>query len=197
MYKMNKIRYILGILVVVLSASTSFAETKVSTIYANYPISGHNIHEIRQDLLVSGLKDGHGGVFAAKTSPKFTWKYNFAKTANGCFIKSTDVEVEITYQLPEPSNYEDLNNTDKTEWTRYSTAVYQHEKGHANLSIETAKEIEWEARNILPKSSCGEVARTANMLISNILNNHEHNNLAYDTKTTHGVVQGAVFAAAQ
>jgi predicted secreted Zn-dependent protease len=194
---MNKIRIIAGILVIILSANISHAEIVVSKKYKNYPIRGNNLHEIQKSLVLHGLKDEHGGIFAAKTTPKFTWKYNFVQTANSCSLKSTDVEVEITYQLPKLSGYETLNEADKTEWLRYSAATYKHEQGHANFSIETAKEIESEAKNIPPKSNCGEIARIANMLISEILNHHERDNIAYDTQTAHGVSQGAVFASAE
>ncbi len=177
-----------------MQAGVSEAKTIIATIYANYPVSGSNIEEIKQSMLLNAMQDDHGNKFTAKTSPKFSWNYKFAENSNGCKIENTDIEVAITYQLPEIAGNVQLNDDDMQKWQKYAAATFKHEQGHAALSIETAKEIEWEATNMLPKASCGEAARTANMLIGNILNRHERNNLAYDTQTAHGVTQGAVFA---
>lgn len=192
---MNKIRYaLITVIIFALSTNSSHSETIVSTKYANYQISGNNINEIQTDLLTKGFKHKSGNIFTAETSAKFAWKYNFTKSQNGCSIKSVDVEVEIIYSLPQLVNYEDLKQDNKTEWGRYANSTYTHEQGHAKISIETAKEIEWEARNIIPKDGCGEMARAANKLISNVLKRHEYKNLAYDNETGHGTTQGAVFA---
>jgi predicted secreted Zn-dependent protease len=193
---MRRIRNIISVAaIIMLFACVSYAETKTATIYAYYPITGDNIDEIRHTLQINGLKDSENHVFTAKTTPKFTWKYNFSESAMGCSIKSTNVEVEITYQLPKLLNYDNLSASDKAEWDRYYANTYKHEQGHTQISTETAKKIEWETQNILPKSTCGETARTANLLVSNILNNHDKDNLNYDAVTNHGVQQGAVLIA--
>lgn len=186
---MSKIRILFGILTVVnLSANISYAETRVSTIYTNYPISGNNINEIKQAIQASGLKDGNRSVFVAKTSPKFVWQYNFMQSELGCSIKSVDIDVEITYQIPQLMNYDSLDKANKDQWNSYYNAAYQHENGNANLGFWIAKEMELEAKNIPPKNNCGEVARAANMMISNIFNRHERNNITYETANS--ITQG-------
>lgn len=193
---MNKIKHILYILLVIMTTTgVAYAETIISTTYAKYPVTGINIDEIKNSLLTNGIHDAYGNVFTANTNPTFAWKYKFAKSKSGCSIKSVDIEVQISYKMPELTDYKNLSDPDKAEWDRYYTATYQHEQGHAKLSLEAAKEIEWEATNIIPKESCGEMARTANMIISNIFTHHEQKNLAYDNKTGHGTTQGAMFAA--
>ena len=177
--------------------TSSHAEVRVYTHNKKYLVSGRSIAKIRQDIRYSGLKDAHGYTFAAKTTPKFTWKYKFALSDGKCFIKSVDIDVSIKYELPELDNYAELSNSDKAIWDKYSAALYKHEQGHAQYSIDAAKEIERTAVSIAPKDSCGEVGRTANMLANNIFSEHNNDNLAYDTHTNHGEEQGASLIASQ
>jgi predicted secreted Zn-dependent protease len=186
---MNKPAIIIFI-ILILQASNSYAETFIITKYKNYPIGGHNIEEIRQSLLNNGLKDAHGNIFAAETTPKFTWKYNFGQSENGCFIKSADVELQITYQLPQVSPAE-LNDKAKKEWDIYYNAIKMHEDGHAEIMREAANDLAIKLEQLPTAATCSKMAIIANLRAFAILKKQDQANVDYDLATNHGTWQGA------
>lgn len=190
--------FYMGILVILaVIAKISYAETKISTVYKNYTISGNNINDIQQAVMASSIKNAEGHGFAAKTNFNISWKYNFGETEYGCFIKSVDVDLKFTYLMPELINYTQLDAVTKNEWRRFYTATKIHEYGHVNITKDATRRIEWELSSILPKGTCEEISRTANMLANNILQNQDRANLAYDIATNHGMGQGAVLMASK
>lgn len=188
----NLIHIFYSFLAIVLFGVNSYAEVSVHYKYNGYQVAGNSLADIQKSIVNSEVRAEDGYAYTAKTTPKFIWKYNFLPANGMCSIKSVDVDVEISYYLPELSNINGLSGKDKKEWRRFYNAVYRHEKGHADLSINAAKELEWEATSVSPKPSCAEAARTANMLISFAMQRHDKEQIVYDSRTNHGTSQYAV-----
>jgi predicted secreted Zn-dependent protease len=135
--------------------------------------------------VISGQK-----VYHAKTISDVKWKFYTLKYQGKCEISQVKIWVNIQYILPRLTNKHATNEV-YSVWDKWHNQLVLHEKGHANLAINTAKKIEEKLQKIPQSKSCKKIEQKANRMGEKLLAQLKRANVTYDHKTKHGETQGA------
>ncbi len=157
-----------------------------------YDISGTTAPELRKQMNNQGPTD-HGARMSAYTSWAIKWRYDYDQTDSGCSLTNIRVYLDIVYQLPHWTNYDDGDSALQSKWESFSEHLLTHENGHADNGKGAAKEIENALQNYPEMSSCKALGDAANSAATDIINQHKEYDLSYDAETEHGHTQGARF----
>ena len=131
-----------------------------------------------------------GEIFHGYTDTYVNWNYRWDKRENYCKLHSVSTKVKITYTLPDLVNR--TNSTDlQNVWNQYYPALVEHEKGHGQIAIDAAIEIEKVLINLPAYPDCDALSTKANATANEILERYRSKHKTYDRETGHGKTQGA------
>jgi predicted secreted Zn-dependent protease len=174
----------------ILFSSLSHAEPKVIEITNEYIVIAKKPSSLWPALDSASPIKEDGKKFHAHTDTYIDWKYWWTKHSGYCKLNRVETTVKITYILPK-LKLSTRNTKVKNIWKKYFPAVVKHEKGHANIAINAAREIEVKLIKMGVYSNCDELSKKANQKAKAILNKYKPQHKAYDVKTEHGKTQGA------
>jgi len=174
----------------ILFSSLTHANPKVIEITNEYIVIAKKPSSLSQVLNDASPVKEDGKIFHAHTDTYVDWKYWWTKRSDYCKLNRVETTVQITYILPK-LDISTRNTKVKKIWKKYLPAVVKHEKGHANIAINAAKEIEVELIKMEAYRNCDELSKKANQKAKAILNKYKPQHKTYDIKTDHGKTQGA------
>ena len=169
------------------------AEPVISEEVRHYWIRGETALDLRWDMNAKGPKGRWGIPYDAYTKWQVDWRYRWWETPDSCRITSASTRVRITYTLPSWQNYDDAEAALKSRWDRYYKALYEHEKGHRDLGVRAAQEIENAILNVEPRETCSELSKDADAAAQAVLDRYIQLEKQYDRQTNHGAKTGAMF----
>lgn len=165
---------------------------KPSTVYTNF--SYYDVYLGGGKSLLSALNEAtpiiQGGIkYHGFTKWNIKWRYKWSTVLGVCRIDSVNTDLEILYTMPRIGR----QNTPIENYTKAFNAFYNslmiHEKGHANIGLLAAKEIEKELLKSAPSSDCKIVEAAANRTASGIISAYRLKDNEYDRVTNHGKSQ--------
>lgn len=169
------------------------AEPVISTVTNTYEVTGSSPREMRHSMERNRPTDGSGRRFDAYTKWDLKWTYRWKNVPGGVQIEKVQVKAFITYIMPLWQPPKDAAKELVARWQTFLRALSLHEKGHANLSLLAAKEVEKEL-NALPVQTSGDILNElANSTGKQILDKYREQEVKYDEDTNHGKKQGARF----
>jgi predicted secreted Zn-dependent protease len=171
--------------------STSIAAPRVTIQRQDYKINGSTFDEIRQAITKNAPDEVRDKNVSGLTKYDIAWNYTFDKSGKNCKIEKVTTSVVITQHLPKLENTNQLDFETQQKWNQYFSSLESHEKGHAELGIEAATEIEKEIADLRPSKTCSRLAIEANRLARTIINYYHGKNVDYDGETANGLLQGA------
>lgn len=117
-------------------------------------------------------------------------------------IVSATLRYQVVYTFPDWTDVAARSTAVQAEWTRYTAALWQHERGHAQSMTPVLDDYrgQFERLRISAQGSSGQAAETAAQRelrtqvqeVYNLLTGAAQDNIrAYDRRTNHGRGQGA------
>ncbi len=157
----------------------------------HYIIQGKTADEIRRSLNKNSTVVVRNKRYDAYTHWYVSWNIWYSNSNNRCAISKITTRTQISHTMPKlistvPSHL-------LRKWQKYYYALLDHERGHGNISLEAAHEIERNISNLLPQPNCTMLEKKANKLGQEVIRKYVAQEKTYDKETRHGAITGAVF----
>jgi predicted secreted Zn-dependent protease len=164
------------------------AESLVTTVQNEfYQVAGKSADEVRADM-----NQKRKGNYDAVTSWDIRWSFQARKEATGFNLQDVRVTVKITTLMPSWSG-EGANRDDLLLWNRYIEALQEHEQEHSDNALKIARDI-YEALNSQEtKPTLTKAQSEGNNTGYRLLEKLRKLDGDFDSRTSHGATQGAVF----
>jgi predicted secreted Zn-dependent protease len=156
-----------------------------------YDVTGNNGLAIRRQIASLGPVSPEGKRFDAYTDWKTKWDYTYDSAANGFYVSSATVSLDITFTLPRWTAPKDTDRAMLNEWKAYFAALMVHESGHSNVAWQCADKL---LNNLNRKNIFGnrtELKEFVETEGKKCLTEAKEKNLIYDKQTDNGAKQGA------
>jgi predicted secreted Zn-dependent protease len=156
-----------------------------------YQISGNDPESVRQEVQIKGPRGRDGTGYHASTQWNLKWGYRWIESASRCRISSVEVDIDVTYQLPELVNRSQLPESFLQRWDRYYQALYRHEQQHKDYGVKAAQELE---QTLLDTSlrPCSSLESDLTARAQAVLDKYQQLEHQYDVETDHGIKEGIV-----
>lgn len=168
----------------------AMAEPTVAIKRAYYTVSGNSVRELRRSMNEQKPKYVALDAF---TQWNVTWTYTWRPVDGGAVIKSVKVNTTVGITLPRwtPPSHADPKLVER--WQTYIKALTQHENGHANIGIQTAKDIEKQLSSLPIQPSNAALKEVVDGIGQRILTEARAKEKQFDEETQNGTKQGARF----
>ncbi len=160
-----------------------------------YQVYGYTAADVRKQLSDCGpLSDGDGK-FAGSTSYAINWAVSYSvATDDKCTVASAAVGLHVSQVLPQWNNSAYATTGYASRWQAFVDNLQTHENGHRDLYIDYATQLQRVLQN-LSQSNCADFMNHANSQADAILVQLRQADEAYDQRTNHGALQGAIVPA--
>jgi predicted secreted Zn-dependent protease len=154
-------------------------------------VSGSTAKELRQSLDrnrsagESPFGDGH-------TLWKVRWSYWYS-TGEQCALATLATTVEITITLPRWSPATTPPPDLAARWDAYLRDLRRHEQGHADVGRDAGRAVDRRLRELGPFTDCPQLEAAIQKAGDATILEYSRKDSAYDIRTAHGLVQGAIF----
>ena len=156
--------------------------TSMQTVY--YDVSGVTINEVRRDIARKG-PEGFWGTAATKIAYNVTTK----PTPSGCVVDTIKTSADATVRLPRWRNRHEATVETQQQVDVAFRSLDLHERGHVQISLNAARQIERTVREVPPGPTCQAVADEASRRAEAVLASSSREQQLYDSETDHGVNQ--------
>jgi predicted secreted Zn-dependent protease len=182
-------RFVIYILALSLPAVT-FAQSTVHWTTNYYAVAGATLGEIRDSLARSRPWKDKSSLDAV-TDWRIEWRYQFASSDAGCRCTSFTTKTTIAITLPRWTRPTNAAPEAITNWTRYITALRQHELGHAQIGLAAAAEQHKRIGNLGVQADCAALKKKIDSLAQQTVDDYGRRDREYDERTGHGAKEGA------
>ncbi len=186
-----KIKELFYMLLIIFLATNLFAEPEVNINKEYYYVKGFSKYEIRKDINKIRF-EMTGANYDAITKWHINWKYRWKKNNGLCKIYKVNTEVNVTIIAPKLLGKNKIDKKLLHKWEDYKKNLMNHEYGHKNFAIQTAREIENELMQI-SSPNCYTLDKKANKKAKNLMSELKIKNIEYDRRTNHGMNDRARF----
>ena len=156
--------------------------TSMQTAY--YDVAGLTLAELRRDIAKKG-PEGWWGMASTKIGYNVTTK----PTAGGCVVDTIKTSADATVRLPRWRNRHEATVDMQQQVDVAFRSLELHERGHVQISLNAARQIERTVREVPPGPTCQAVADEATRRAEAVLASSSREQQLYDSETDHGVNQ--------
>ena len=156
--------------------------TSMQTVY--YDVSGLTLAELRRDI----AKKGPEGFWGA-ASTKIAYNVTTKPMPTGCVVDVIKTSADATVRLPRWRNRHDATVDMQQQVDVAFRSLELHERGHVQISLNAARQIERTVREVPPGPTCEAVASEATRRADAVLASSSREQQLYDSETDHGVNQ--------
>lgn len=154
-----------------------------------YSVIGANLGEIRRSMEQSRpwkeLENRSG-----LTEWRIDWRFEVTPVEGGCRCSSFTTTTAITNTLPRWTPPAEAPAELKAAWTRYITALREHENGHSRLALAAAADLHKRMKAIGLAADCDRLRKRIHDLAEGVIEEHRQRERDYDRRTRHGATQG-------
>jgi predicted secreted Zn-dependent protease len=178
------------LLLVLIFPSQLNAEPIVNEKVKEYHVYFNNVDTLLSDIDKASPIRQDGSIYHAHTDTYVKWNYWWDSSEKSCTFNRVQTTVDITYTLPL------LRKSSASKqvldiWRLYYPALVQHEKGHGEIAINAAREIEKTLIQMPSYNNCDSLSQKANLKAQDILARFRPKHMDYDKITEHGKTEGA------
>ncbi len=156
----------------------------------NYQVYGDSIANLRDAIESCPLRKAIGS-YHAVTTYQVSWSYGFHVSNSVCRLSDVRVGMHINQYLPLFVPSAATPQTTASSWQQYIAVLQQHENGHVAIDTDYAKRLTAALQN-LATTDCGSIAAQASTITDSYVTMLNTANDLYDSRTNHGLTQGAV-----
>jgi len=153
---------------------------------ASVKVEYYDIHGATWDELVSQINAKGPEGWWGNAGTKISYKYRSRGTANSCVIESVTVNADSTVHLPRWVNRNEAPAKLQAYWDGVLRSLDLHERGHVQISLDSARELERTLKTIPEQPTCDGLNALAGQQAQRILNEHSRKQDRYDAETDHG-----------
>jgi len=155
-----------------------------------YSVTGASRPEIRRSINQSRpWKDAESRT--GLTQWRIEWRFEVKLTGDGCRCNSFTTTTTITNTLPRWTPPAGATAELKAAWTRFITALGEHEDGHSRQALAAAADLHKRVQELGPAADCNGLRKRINDLAERVIDEHRQRDKDYDRRTQHGATQGA------
>jgi predicted secreted Zn-dependent protease len=158
-----------------------------------YEVTGQDEKEIRNQMSRNGSTWSDGNKYDSVTSWRVTWDYGYERTPHACSADSFRANVEITTRYPKWLRADDVPSLLREKWDTYLTSLVTHETGHRDMAVEAVEDLTRTIADMPAAPTCAELDRKIRCLCHERMQKLNSEAKEYDSVTSHGYAQGAVF----
>ncbi len=188
-----KFGYLTFLVLFLLFGIESLSSPKLNEKYEYYNIYGDRAGKLREEMDKKSSARSGGQTYDAHTEWYVSWNFKYKKANNFYKITSITTDIDIDYYMPRWKNSYRGSAELRQRWDKYMRALAEHERGHKDLGVKAAREIESKIFRIKPQKSSNQLEKNANDLCQSIIAKYNQLEVDYDFRTKHGETQGAVF----
>jgi predicted secreted Zn-dependent protease len=157
---------------------TPGASTKIEY----YDVRGTTWDALAQEIQAKGPE----GQWWGKASTNISYKYTYLQAANACRIQTAHVDADSTVHLPNWANRFEGSAALQAQWDNSFRSLELHERGHVQISVQSAREMERMLKTLPEQSTCGELQAKVKAEAARIYKEHDDRQAAYDAENDHG-----------
>lgn len=155
-----------------------------------YAVSGMTLQELRQSIREKRLWKARFD-WDGMTDWQVRWQFGVVPTPGGWRCNTFSTTTTITITMPRWVPPTNAPETVKAIWQKYSTALGQHEAGHAAIALAAAAEAQKRVKEIGEGADGDSLKKQINDLAQGVVEAHRQRDREYDERTRHGTTQGA------
>lgn len=164
------------------------AKVTIDTTTNYYIVDGRTAQDIR-----ANMNEVRSGKFDAYTKWNIKWRYFYKEAKTSCAISTLDVDVLITYTMPQLATDTSANAAALKRWNSYYPALVKHERGHRELAIQAGLAVEQALLDMGSRRTCDILKEDVDDIAQSIVKSYGTKQVNYDEKTNHGMKTGASF----
>jgi len=150
-----------------------------------YDIRGTTYADLRREIASKGPEGGWSGSAATRLRFELTWR----RAPEGCAIDTARVSADSTVRLPRWANRHEGDRRTQEQWDSALRSLDLHERGHVQISLETARDLERSLRELPAAATCEAIIARANDRAAALNARERERQVSYDRDTDHGVNQ--------
>ena len=152
-----------------------------------YDVSAASLNELRREMAMRGPRV-EGRSFQAAAQTNFRWTYQYARRGAGCELRRVRVQLQTTVTFPRWNPTVEPDSSLVEWWHQLNAGLMEHERGHALISVETARTIVKDLEG-MSGLGCDAVRTRANLEGQRLLKRSQESQEEYDRTTRHGATQ--------
>jgi predicted secreted Zn-dependent protease len=146
-----------------------------------YDIRGTTVADLRREIQGKG-PEGWWGM----AHTRMTYRITMRKADEGCAVDTVRASADAKVRLPRWANRHEGSRAAQDEWDTIIRTLDLHERGHVQISLDGAKELERSLREIPPAPSCDLIDAEAKRRFGVVTNLVHRRQATYDSDTDHG-----------
>jgi predicted secreted Zn-dependent protease len=168
------------------------AEPKVTETTNFYDLTGTTAEAVRADVRNKGPLGQNNRRFVGLTYTYVRYRFWYDGDTEACRVTNVTTEVDVTFTMPRWVDRDKAPSELQAKWDRFIAALWVHERGHRDIGVSVARDIEEQISNLGRPGKCGTEFRDfiqglAKVYLDEIQPRHDK----YDRDTGHGRTQGA------
>lgn len=183
--------YLLLVCVLGFTSIEALADPRIDVKIKYYEVEGDTVEDLRRELNAKTPIRNNGRPFDANTTWYVKWNTHWAMKGMSCSMISVTTRVTIIFTLPKWANYKEASRKEKEKWDKFFKRLVDHENGHKDIAVGSAKEIEEAVMNMESRKDCNILKHDSNYLGQKIIEKYNELAQQYDKETNHGRKQSA------
>lgn len=168
------------------------AEPKVTEKANFYDLAGTTAEAVRTDVRTKGPLGQGNRRFVGLTYTYVRYRFLYDGDEEVCRVTNVTTEVDVTFTMPKWVDRDKAPPELQAKWDRFIAALWVHERGHRDIGVGVAQDIEKQISNLGRLGKCSTEFRDfiqglAKVYLDQIQPRHDK----YDRDTGHGRTQGA------
>jgi predicted secreted Zn-dependent protease len=184
---------LLSILFLVVTSLSVGAAPTVTEQTVYYNLRGATARDLRAQMNKFGVMEKDGKTYDGYANSNVDWRYLYNSNRSSCWITSVKTIVRIKYTFPKWVDRSNAPPELRRKWDEFISALIGHERGHRDIAVEAASQIERAIAGMRPRRSCKALEIDANALGHRLLSDCRKRQAEYDARTRHGRTQGVRF----
>jgi len=132
--------------------------------------------------------------YHGRTFWQIEWSIAWKKTNGICYINSNKTKLNVLFEMPRISASYSASDPVIVTFDKYYEALLMHENGHMNNGTKALKAIEMLLSNFKSYSDCQVLNKEVKNSIAQIISQYKSHDVAYDSQTEHGKLQGVLLS---
>jgi len=178
------------VFLVLVYSNSAIANINVIKSFEYYNIYPKTKHDINLQIQKFSPIVHNNTKFHGSTTWKVEWSISWKKSNEICYIDTRSAKLNVVFKMPRiPYDFIATDGVLDT-FNNYYEALLNHENGHMDSGIKALKDINVLLAHYNSFHDCQALNESVQSSISQIVEKYKLEDIAYDTRTKHGKLQG-------